>query len=278
MSNQILYAQKLALKKLRDANFQNPNLELSKLLDYSFATRLSMSCNLKLLDELSYKVFQFALRRRLTHEPLSHIVGFRYFWNSKFLVNKYVLDPRPESEIIVEKVLEYKLERAKLLDLGTGSGCLAISIALERPKFKVLATDLCDAALSVAKNNARRLLASNVEFQKSYWFESLKQSFDVIVSNPPYIPDPELDRLGLGVRRFEPRIALSAGERGLDCLAAIISSLNFYLKPSGIAIIEFGQGQEQYLIRMLRKSNFNNFELLPDLGGTLRIVCVKKDA
>ena len=228
-------------------------------------------------DLYDISVLKFAIRRRIQKEPISQIIGFRKFWDSNFYINETVLDPRPESELIVEKVLELSNTNLSLIDLGTGSGCLAISIALERPKFKIFASDISLDALQIAEINSR-YHKTNITFIKSDWFSKINRTFDVIMANPPYISENEYNSLPIAIRRFEPKIALTAGFKGLDCFNKIIKEFHKYLKPSGKIFMEIGYSQKRIIEELFIKYGYKNINFFNDLSGKARVVCVKKDA
>ena len=202
--------------------FDNKDLEI--LARYIFNNKKLIDLEDISRDIYDISVLKFAIRRRIQKEPISQIIGFRKFWNSNFYINETVLDPRPESELIVEKVLELSNTNLSLIDLGTGSGCLAISIALERPNFKIFASDISLDALQIAKINSR-YYKTDITFIKSDWFSNINMTFDVIIANPPYISENEYSSLPTAIRRFEPKIALTAGFNGLDCYNKIIKTL-----------------------------------------------------
>ena len=229
------------------------------------------------IDLYDISVLTFAIRRRIQKEPISQIIGLRKFWNSNFYINETVLDPRPESELIVEKVLELSNTNLSLIDLGTGSGCLAISIALERPNFKIFASDISLAALQIAEINSR-YYNTHVTFIKSDWFSNINRTFDVIIANPPYISENEYNSLPIAIRRFEPKIALTAGFKGLDCFNKIIKEFHKYLKPSGKIFMEIGYSQKRIIEELFIKYGYKNINFFNDLSGKARVVCVKKDA
>ncbi len=228
-------------------------------------------------DSYRLSILKFAIRRRLLNEPISQIIGYRKFWNSTFYVDKNVLDPRPETELLVEKVLELPSNKISLIDLGTGSGCIAISIARERPNFKVFASDICKDALTVAKKNSK-FYQTSITFIKSDWFAKIDRKFDVIIANPPYISKKEYNNLPLSIRRFEPKIALSAGSKGLDSFKIIINQFFKYLTPKGILLLEIGSTQKKMIEKIFYYNGYEKFEFFNDLSGKCRVVCVKKDA
>ena len=228
-------------------------------------------------DIYDISVLKFAIRRRIQKEPISQIIGLRKFWNSNFYIDETVLDPRPESELIVEKVLELSDTNLSLIDLGTGSGCLAISIALERPNFKIFASDISLDALKIAEINSR-YHKTPITFIKSDWFSEINNTFDIIIANPPYISENEYKSLPISIRRFEPKIALTAGINGLDCFKKIIMEFHKYLKPNGIIFMEIGYSQKRIIEELFIKYGYENINFFNDLSGKARVVCVKKDA
>ena len=228
-------------------------------------------------DIYDISVLKFAIRRRIQKEPISQIIGLRKFWNSNFYIDETVLDPRPESELIVEKVLELSNTNLSLIDLGTGSGCLAISIALERPNFKIFASDISPDALKIAEINSR-YHKTPITFIKSDWFSEINNTFDIIIANPPYISENEYKSLPISIRRFEPKIALTAGINGLDCFKKIIMEFHKYLKPNGIIFMEIGYSQKRIIEELFIRYGYENINFFNDLSGKARVVCVKKDA
>ena len=266
-----------ALRQLKSAGFITPFGDCRRLLKYSTGHGSIFNSEASLVDKHIRKIFKFSIRRRLSEEPISHIVGFRDFWKSKFLVNQNVLDPRPETELIVEKVITSAVSGASILELGTGTGCVAISIALERPDLRICASEISLEALNIAKKNAKNL-GAKVNFFYSDWFKEVRQSFDIIISNPPYLSVKDLTELPLGIQRFEPRIALDAGEFGLDCIQIIASQLSDYLNPKGIGLFEIGVDQKEMVRDLFNAYGFHKIKFFLDLGKRERVVCVKKDA
>mgnify|MGYP001251670227 CR=1 FL=1 len=266
-----------ALIQLKSAGFSTPFGDCRRLLEYSTGHCSIFNSEAFLVDKHIRKIFKFSIRRRLSKEPISHIVGFRDFWKSKFLVNQSVLDPRPETELIVEKVVSGALSGASILELGTGTGCIAISIALERPDLKICASEISFEALNVAKHNAKNL-GAKVNFFHSDWFKEVRQSFDLIISNPPYLSVKDLAALPLDIQRFEPRIALDAGKYGLDCIHIIAEKLSHYLNPKGIGLFEIGVNQKEMVKKLFNSYGFHDIQFFLDLEKRERVVCVKKDA
>ena len=250
--------------KLINKSFERRDLDI--LIRYTFDNKKYHYIKNSYNDSYRLSVLKFAIRRRLANEPISQIIGFRNFWNSTFYIDKNVLDPRPETELIVEKVLELPSNNLSLIDLGTGSGCIAISIARERPNFEVFASDISNDALKIAKKNSK-LYQTSINFIKSDWFAKINRKFDVIIANPPYISKNEYYNLPLCIRRFEPKIALLGGEDGLEHIEEIIQQAPQFLKEKGWLLLEnhFDQGEK---IKQLFISNkFTSVEVVKDLSG-----------
>ena len=260
---------------LVDNAFDDRDLEI--LARYSFDNIQGMDVEDISKELYNINILKFAVRRRILKEPISHIINLRNFWNSSFFINNNVLDPRPESELIVEKVLEFSGTNSSIIDLGTGSGCLAISIALERPNFKIFASDISNDALKIAEINSR-FYKTKITFIKSDWFSKINRTFDIIIANPPYISENEYNNLPVSIRRFEPKIALTAGLNGLDSFKKIIKELHKYLNPSGMIFMEIGYNQKKQIEALFIKHGYQNINFFRDLSGTPRVVCVKKDA
>lgn len=223
------------------------------------------------LDAATQTAFRQLAERRLAGEPLAYLLGRREFYGRPFAVGPAVLIPRPETEHLVEAALACGAAEATVLDLGCGSGAIAVTLALEAPQWSVTAVDVSEAALAVAQDNARQL-GARVTFLQGSWFDSLPsgQRFSLIVSNPPYIAvdDHHLDE---GDVRFEPRLALSDGADGLDCLRAIVAGAPARLLPGGWLLFEHGYDQGQAVRRLMTDAGFTAVETLPDLAGLDRV-------
>lgn len=224
------------------------------------------------LPSLQYAKFQALLERRLSGEPIAYITGKREFFGRSFNVTPDVLIPRPETELLVELMLaQIPLNQTvDILELGTGSGCIAISLALARPLARIIAVDKEPAALTIARENARRLHAP-LPFLESDWFSALPpQKFDFIVSNPPYVAedDPHLDR---GDVRFEPLSALQSGRHGLDDLNRIIEHAPPFLKSRGAVYLEHGYNQAEHVANLLKLHRFVDIQTWQDLAGKSRV-------
>lgn len=201
--------------------------------------------------------------------PVAYITGIRSFWGRDFHVTPDVLIPRPDTETLIETAIEQCPSARHILDMGTGSGCIAVSLALQYPQSQVWASDVSQAALEVARGNAKKLNADNVEFRLSNWFEAFdNQSFDLIVSNPPYIePDDE----HLAHLTFEPIGALTDAVDGLADLRSIIVHAPKYLNPHGTLMVEHGYNQGQAVRDIFAASGFCHPQTVKDLGGNDRV-------
>jgi release factor glutamine methyltransferase len=225
-----------------------------------------------LLGDPQVPIFQSLLARRLVGEPVAYILGEKEFYGRMFKVTPDVLIPRPETELLVETALKcLPNERpARILDIGTGSGCIALSLALERPDCSVTAVDLSARALTIAQENAHRLHAQ-AQLLHSNLFDSLGDAcFDLIISNPPYIPasDPHLRQ---GDVRFEPKLALTAGAEGLDTLKPLVWAAPHHLVSGGWLMLEHGWDQQDSCHSLLVESGFMKVQCLLDLAGHGRL-------
>jgi len=212
------------------------------------------------------------IERRKAGEPVAYIVGRQGFWSLDLVVDTAVLIPRPDTETLVEWALALVSAEpaAQVLDLGTGSGAIALALALERPAARLVATDISDAALDVARENARRHGIGGVQFRSGAWLAALAADdgpFDLIVSNPPYIAEGDGH---LAALRYEPRLALTAGADGLDALREIAGAAPQHLVPGGWLLLEHGHDQGAAARALLEGAGFANVETRKDFGGNDR--------
>lgn len=219
-------------------------------------------------------VFLSFLESRLRGRPIAHITGVREFWSREFLVGPEVLIPRPETELLVELALERipKDLPARIADLGTGSGAIAITLGLERPQASVTALDLSPEALALAQQNAARLGAENVQFCLSDWFAALPdgERFDLVVGNPPYIAEDD-PHLAQGDVRFEPLLALASGPDGLSAIRRIVQQAPHWLNPGGWLLLEHGYDQAEAVRTLLSAAGLAQVGSFADLQGHLRV-------
>jgi len=211
------------------------------------------------------------IERRALGEPVAYITGVRGFWDFDLNVNNATLIPRPETELLVEKALEQIGENASVLDLGTGSGAIAIVLAHVCPDSEVTAIEQSTDAIAIARENIKKTGINNISLLHGNWFEPLtNQRFDLIVSNPPYIPDED-PHLQMGDVKFEPRSALASGKDGLDDIKLIVSQARKFLKPQGWLLLEHGYDQADSVAKLLTDYGFQNLAQYPDLAGHIRV-------
>ncbi|WP_232622665.1 peptide chain release factor N(5)-glutamine methyltransferase [Pseudorhodobacter sp. MZDSW-24AT] len=214
--------------------------------------------------------FEALVQRRAAREPVSHLVGGRLFWGRWFTVTPAVLDPRPETEVLVAEALRAPF--ARVLDLGTGSGAIVLSLLAERPEAEGVAVDLSAAALEVARANAQAQdLSARCAFHLGSWFAPVQGRFDLIVSNPPYIAAEEMAALSPEVRLHEPHMALTPGGDGLDAYRAIAAGVGAHLAPGGRLLLEIGPSQGAAVLRLMQAAGLRA-RLIPDFDGRDRVV------
>ncbi len=256
------------------AQSDSPRLDAEVLLAHSLHKDRSwlMTWPERELDATQLAAFHALLRRRIEGEPVAHILGEREFWSLSIRVTPDTLIPRPETELMIETLLELYPDSPplSLLDMGTGTGAIALAMASERPTWRISATDQSAAALEVARHNANQHQL-DIECIHGSWFEPLgSRRFDMIASNPPYIPeqDPHLQQ---GDVRFEPRSALAAGADGLDDIRLICARAGAHLNPGGLLIIEHGYDQKDAVLRIFTDNGFENIQQIHDLAGQPRL-------
>jgi len=215
------------------------------------------------------------LERRFAGEPLQYIRGRTEFFSHEFVVDDRVLIPRPETEVLVETAIARAKAGARVVDIGTGSGCIAIALERARPDLRVTAVDLSIDALAVANINRRRL-SSNVRLVASNLMGSIDAEVDLVVSNPPYIAASEIAALAPEVRQFEPMMALTPGRTGLEIIERILTQSRSRLALTGMLILEIGYGQHQQVRTLAEEATYTVEELVPDLAGIDRVVVLSR--
>ncbi|MCU0825819.1 MAG: peptide chain release factor N(5)-glutamine methyltransferase [Tabrizicola sp.] len=233
---------------------------------------------LKLQDEMTAAqeaLYGEALAARMARQPVAQITGRRLFWGLSFRVTRDTLDPRPETETLVAEALSQPF--VKILDLGTGTGCILLSCLKGMPMARGVGTDISDAALQVAIGNTRDLgLEARARFRKSDWFAGVTGSFDLIVSNPPYIAANEMESLAPEVRDWEPQLALTPGGDGLEAYRTIVRGAGARLMPGGRVLVEIGPTQGRAVRGLFTAAGFGDVRVLPDLDGRDRVVAAVK--
>ena len=234
------------------------------------------------LTENELQKFRRCIERRRSGEPVAYIVGRKEFWSLPFEVNKRVLVPRPETEILVEEVLKLcagmKAGNLRILEIGTGCGAISVSLAHELKNAQIVATDISQEAIKVASRNAQiNDVANQISFLSGNLFEPVSGKFDIIVSNPPYISKKEYDCLPSGVRDFEPETALLSGADGTAFHKKIIKAGGIYLKPGGWSFMEIGAGQKEMVEYMLNESNlYDSIAFRDDYAGIERVAIARR--
>lgn len=232
----------------------------------------------KVLSEEQATAFAQLIAQRQKGIPVAHLTGSREFWSLNLRVNNSTLIPRPETETLVEFILDDFSDRddIKLLDMGTGTGAIAIAIATEKPGWNLVASDISAQALKLAESNRDTHAATNVTFIHSDWFENIDQhNFDIIISNPPYIADAD-PHLSQGDVRFEPRSALTSGENGMDDIEHLCAQAKEYLSNNGWLIVEHGYDQSQLVADCFADNGYSEMTQRQDLSGHTRMTAGKK--
>ena len=268
---------------IRDLSMKLSNVSSSPDLDSEIllmkALRVSRAYlytyNEKVIPDSKKKLLEELVNRRMNKEPIAYILGKKEFWSRDFYINQHTLIPRPESEMLVELIIKANARKkiSSILELGTGSGCISVSLAKELSHSQIVSIDICAKALEVANKNAQYYGVNNISFIKSDWFNKLdNQKFDCIVSNPPYISedDPYLSEL-----TFEPSKALVSGDDGLEAIEIISSNAAEYLSPEGKIFIEHGKDQKKEIQKIFELNNWRDIICLRDFGGLPRITTAK---
>jgi release factor glutamine methyltransferase len=270
---------KWATDDFRARGIESPRLDAEVLVAWALGidrVRVIIDGKRPLVGDELNRLRQLVKRRR-AREPVAYLRGEREFFGRKFRVDKRVLIPRPDTETLVEVALERTAHVSlsmRSLDLCTGSGCVAVSLARQRPTARVHATDLSPDALAVARENAFRLGAYNVSFAAGDLFAAVPRGcrFDVITANPPYIPSGEVDGLEPDIKDFEPRLALDGGADGLELLRRIAAESGAWLVPGGVLAVEVGAGEAEEVARLFAQHGFEGVSARRDYGKIERVV------
>ena len=228
-----------------------------------------------ILSESKISKVQKIITRRLNFEPVSKIFGKRDFYNSTFSISDDVLDPRPETENIVEIANNFILEKGyeSFIDLGTGSGCIILSILKENKNLTAVGVDISIDAINIAKKNSKDMnLEKRSSFLVSNWLSSIYSSYDLIISNPPYIPSDEIITLSKTVKNFDPLISLDGGQDGLKCYKEIAQDINRVINKNGRVILEIGYNQAHDVIKIFESKEFKLLKIYNDINDLNRIL------
>lgn len=265
-------------EELKSARIDNPLNEAILILAYILdKDKIYLYTNShERIDQTKLEIFKKSITKRCKGMPFSYIINYKEFMSLDFYVNENVLIPRPDTEILVEKVLEFlKEEKNKvvLLDIGTGSGCIPISLAYYNKNISIVSVDISLKSLEVAKINAKKYdIYDRIEFKQSNIFENLNgYKFDYIVSNPPYIPSKDILILDKDVRNYEPKLALDGGQTGLYFYEQIVNNANKFLNVNGKLFFEIGYNQGDEVKNIMSKY-FKEIEIIKDISKNNRIV------
>lgn len=268
-----------ATLRLAQAGCDTPQLDARLLLQSaaSLSREEMILAPERLIEGPAVERFLGFIERREEREPVSRILGQREFYARPFHITPDVLDPRPDTEALIAAGLALMPEKARLLDLGTGSGAIAVTLLAERTDASGIATDLSPAALAVARGNAMRNgVLPRLAFLEGSWFSPVTGCFDIIVSNPPYIREAEMAGLSPDVRNFDPRLALVGGADGLDPYRVIASGAGAHLAAGGHVLVEIGAGQSDDVAALFHAAGFIEAGRHKDLGGHVRCLAFRR--
>ena len=262
---------------LKKSKIKNPYLDVELILSKVVKKKreeiiLNTNNKLKNTDILKFNNY---LLRRYQNEPMAYILGYKHFWKNKFLTNKSVLIPRPDTELVIEKTLKYlpNDKSNKILDVGTGSGCIVVSLIKERPKCIATAIDISLKAINVAKTNAKlHQLENKINFINIDIDKYKSYNYDLIISNPPYINNIDFNRLDDDIKSHEPKLALSGGSDGLRNIKKVIIKSKKLLKINGKLILEIGHKQKNQCAKILNENKFYINQISKDLSGKERCI------
>ena len=265
--------------KLKQKKIKNPELDLRILLKHASKKNNEIILSNLNTADINIDKFKILLQKRINRQPISKIINNKCFWKNDFYVNNFVLDPRPETELIIEEVLNiYKNQNLKLkiLDIGTGSGCIAISLAKEFKNASITAIDISQEALNVAKKNLKIHNCDNQIQLKMIDFRDINSKFDLIVSNPPYLTNNQFNNTDPEVRNFEPKLALIGGDDGLKFYREYSNNLQNLMYKNAYFVCEIGINQRQNCEDIFKNSGLYLNKIVSDLQGIERILSFSK--
>ncbi len=266
----------IGTKELQQKNIGTSRLDsellLSKILNKK-REEVLINLNQK-ISKRDFSKYKNYIKRRSQKEPIAYILEEKEFWNKSFFVSSDTLIPRPETELLVEKLIEiFKDKQISILDIGTGSGCILISLLGELINSRGVGIDISKKALVVAKKNAKKhKISNNIKFVYKSLNHKICQKFDLIVSNPPYIESNQIEYLMEDVKNFEPRIALDGGNDGLDLIKKVIYKTEYILKYRGMLALEIGNEQFKKVSEILIKKNFKIVHIIKDFKDNVRCI------
>ncbi|MEN6541136.1 peptide chain release factor N(5)-glutamine methyltransferase [Parvibaculum sp.] len=266
--------------RFKQAGIENPSLDARLLVQAAAGCdEIEMIREPgKRLGEADVEKLRTFEARRMAHEPVSRILGSREFWGLAFEVTPATLDPRPDSETLIATALDLlgKVTAPRILDIGTGTGCLLISLLHERKDAGGLGVDISEEALAVAARNAASLgCADRAAFRRASWAQGIDERFDLVISNPPYIPTAVIATLDEEVKAFDPSLALDGGVDGYDAYRAIGAELPRLLKPESHAVVELGIGQDADVAKIFSEAGLEVLDVVADLAGVPRAIVAR---
>ena len=270
---------KESLNKLKQKNITNPELDLRILLKHASKKNNEIILSNLNLDNIDIAIFKKSLQKRINRQSIAKIINNKSFWKYDFYVNNFVLDPRPETELIIEQVLtiyKNKNQKLKILDIGTGSGCIAISLAKEFKNASITAIDISQKALEVAAKNSKIHNCSNQIQLKLIDFKNISSKFDLIVSNPPYLTNDQFNNADIEVKNFEPKSALVGGDDGLKFYREYSNTLHYLMNKKAYFVCEIGINQRQDCEETFQNSGLRLINIVNDLQGIERILSFSK--
>ena len=281
------------ISKLKSNKIQNPEIDARILLSYAinYQNTIYMHNNISISKKDKKKFYCF-LEKRTQGKPVSRILGSRNFWKNNFLINKYTLDPRPDSEVIIDvvtKTCSNNSNHYQILDLGSGSGCIGLSLIDEIKNSSLLSVDICNQSLEILNKNAKRLNLSKklycarINWFENMWYENIKiiiqneklfskNKFDIIVCNPPYIKSSDIEKLQTEVKNHDPLVSLDGGIDGCDSYRAIFKNLRDLLAVGGLCLFEIGYDLLDNIKIILKEFNFNLIKVHKDFYGHSRVI------
>ena len=264
-------------KKLFDSGIETSSLDSRIILKEVFCfDEKELILNSKLIvTKNKISEVDKILARRISGEPVSKIFGKRDFYESTFLISEDVLDPRPETELIIEIANNFILDKGykNFIDLGTGSGCIILSILKDNKSLRAIGIDISNKAINIAQKNCSNLnLEKQATFLVSNWLSKVSGSYDLIISNPPYIPSKDVDALSANVKNYDPLISLDGGEDGLKCYRQIAEDINRVIGKNGRVVLEIGYNQAEDVIKIFESKDFIFLDKYIDINGLDRIL------